>query len=315
MVNNVLIAGAGQLGSRYLQGLSSYVSPIKIWVFDIAPSALERAQQRWEECGGAAHPVVYISDIADIPDKIEFVFATSNSDVRQDIVRNIVRVSSVRFWILEKVLARRVSDLYYLLKLTSESSGVWVNTPMYLWSLYKNIRDYYPLGTPLHARFSNINGLACNAIHYIDFVSRWNQGRIVSLNTSGLNNKWVSSKRSGFFEVEGEIVVRFSDGSTLLLSGGTKPEAYSVEFEINVDIWKVDEVNGVAKNNTGSVITGSILRQSELIAPLLGNIASSGCCDLPTLEMSVTQHEPLLNALLAHWNANMEEQLDYVPIT
>jgi hypothetical protein len=315
MVNNVLIAGAGQLGSRYLQGLSCYVSPIKIWVFDIAPSALERAQHRWEECGGSAHSVVYVSDIADIPDKLDFVFVTSNSDVRQDIVRKIVQVSSVRFWILEKVLARRVSELYNLLNLTSESAGVWVNTPMYLWPLYKNIRDYYPLGTLLHARFSNINGLACNAIHYIDFVSRWNQGRIVSLDTSGLNNKWVSSKRAGFFEVEGQIAVGFSDGSTLLLSGSTKPEAYSVEFEIDGDIWTVDDVNGVAKNNTGRVITGSILRQSELIAPLLGNIVSSGCCGLPTLELSVIQHEPLLNALLTHWNVNMEEKLDYVPIT
>lgn len=315
MASNVLIAGAGQLGSRYLQGLSRYMKPLNIWVYDISPDSLERARQRWDECKGQPHPVIYIKDMADIPAKIDMVFVTTNSDVRTEIVKNIAQIASVRYWILEKVLARRISDLYDLVDATSGSAGVWVNTPMYLWPLYRALRDNSPVGKPVHARFSGMYGLACNAIHYIDYVSRWNQGRITAVETSALNGSWVPSKRTGFFESEGEIAINFSDGSTLFISGSTKTENYRVEIRIDDDIWQVDEEKGLAQTGDGKILSGSILRQSELIAPLLDEIFTSGSCDLPTLELSVAQHEPLLKSLMAHWNANMPEKLDYVPIT
>ena len=37
---NVLIAGAGQLGSRYLQGLSYLSVKLNIWVYDISTTSL-----------------------------------------------------------------------------------------------------------------------------------------------------------------------------------------------------------------------------------------------------------------------------------
>ena len=315
MTSNVLIAGAGQLGSRYLQGLSRYIKPLNIWVYDISSDSLERARQRWEECERQPHPVVYIKDLADIPAKIDMVFVTTNSDVRLAIVQNIAQIASVRYWILEKVLARRISDLYDLAGATSGSAGVWVNTPMYLWPLYRALREHYPAERPVHARFTGMYGLACNAIHYIDYVSRWNHAHVTKVETSALDGSWAPSKRAGFCEAEGEMAVNFSDGSTLVISGSTKPESYRVEICIDDDIWQVDEEKGVAQASGGQIITGNILRQSELIAPLLDEIFTSGSCDLPTLELSVAQHEPLLKSLMAHWNANMPEKLDYVPIT
>ena len=42
MSNNLLIAGAGQLGSRYLQGLALFDKPLNIWVYDISEASLER---------------------------------------------------------------------------------------------------------------------------------------------------------------------------------------------------------------------------------------------------------------------------------
>jgi len=315
MASNVLIAGAGQLGSRYLQGLSRYMKPLNIWVYDISPDSLERARQRWDECGGQLHPVVYIKDLVDIPPKIDMVFVTTNSDVRPAIVKNIARIASVRYWILEKVLARRISDLYDLVDATFGSTGVWVNTPRYLWPLYRALRDNYPVGKPIHACFSGMYGLACNSIHYIDYVSRWNQGTVTAVETSALNGGWVPSKRTGFFEVEGEILVNFSDGSTLFISGSTTPECYRVEIRIDDDVWRVDEEKGLAQTSDGKIIGGSVLRQSELIGPLLDVIFTTGSCNLPTLELSVAQHEPLLKSLMAHWNKYMPEKLDYVPIT
>ncbi len=47
--HTVLISGAGQLGSRYLQGLAKCRLPLRIVVQDNSRDSLERAQLRWNE--------------------------------------------------------------------------------------------------------------------------------------------------------------------------------------------------------------------------------------------------------------------------
>ena len=45
----ILIAGAGQLGSRYLQGLANCQNNLNIFVLDISEQSLQIAKQRWEQ--------------------------------------------------------------------------------------------------------------------------------------------------------------------------------------------------------------------------------------------------------------------------
>ena len=49
MSATILIAGAGQLGSRYLQGLANCQNTLDIYVQDISKQSLQIAKQRWEE--------------------------------------------------------------------------------------------------------------------------------------------------------------------------------------------------------------------------------------------------------------------------
>ncbi len=44
MTCNILITGAGQLGSRYLQGLSLCQRSLGIWVYDISDDSLNRTK-------------------------------------------------------------------------------------------------------------------------------------------------------------------------------------------------------------------------------------------------------------------------------
>ena len=67
MKRKLLLAGAGQLGSRYLQGMAKYEHPLQIWVCDPSVASLERAAERWTEMGAAceAHELHWISDISE----------------------------------------------------------------------------------------------------------------------------------------------------------------------------------------------------------------------------------------------------------
>ncbi len=312
----VLIAGAGQLGSRYLQGLSKLSESTDIWVFDLSAESLARAEQRWNEMPQLAdHFVNYTNDLSTLPKVIDLAIVATTADVRTMLIKNIMKHTNIRNWVLEKVLAQNVAQILELEKMLGRKNASWVNTPMHMWPLYRNLRQTYQRGMPIDAIFEGFRGLACNAIHYIDFVSRWNHANILRVDVSGLKSEWYPAKRNGFYEVDGEILINFSDGSKLKIISEIENLSYKVTLRIGQDEWNVSEVEGKARATDGRSVEGTIEFQSQLTAPMATAIFSGESCGLPTLEQSAHQHTMLLSALLEHWNTHMPEKVDRLPIT
>ena len=314
---SILIVGAGQLGSRYLQGLSKVSMPLDIIVSDVSPESLARAEVRWQEVDGhnTFHQVRYLVGLSEVPDEIDVAIIATSSDVRAAVVLKLSEISVVKYWVLEKVLAQSENELIAIQAAICNDSSVWVNTPMYMWTLYSNIRNNYVDKYIIEASFEGFAGLACNAIHYIDFVSRWNKSIPISINTNGLQNHWYPAKRNNFFEVYGELLIDFNDGSKLKLSSNPDDINYIVNLKINHDEWRVFESEGIAYSADGKIIDGKCDYQSQLSAPLVESIIQSGYCDLPTISESIVQHKILLVSLLEHWNQCMPNKLDRLPIT
>lgn len=315
MKRKVLIAGAGQLGSRYLQGLSKLVDPLEIHVFDPLPESLVRAEQRWNEMQPAAsHDVHYLTSLSSLPGTMDLAIVATTADVRGALVAQIARHADIAYWVLEKVLTQSVDEIADLQK-TLDGKLAWVNTPMHLWPLYYKLREAYQVGTPIEAIFEGFRGLACNAIHYIDFVSRWNGAPVTGMDVSGLGREWYGAKRHGFYEVDGEIKVQFADGSKLQLASDRNNLGYKVRLRIAGDDWQVSESEGVARAVDGRTVQGGVAFQSQLTAPMAESIFAARPCGLPTLEESAQQHIFFLNALLEHWNRHMPNKVERLPIT
>ena len=304
------------MGSRYLQGLSKLKESTDIWVFDLSAESLARAEQRWNEMPQlAAHSVNYINDLSTLPKVIDIAIVATTADVRTMLIKNIMKHTNICNWVLEKVLAQNVAQILELEKMLGNNNASWVNTPMHIWPLYRNLRQTYQRGMPIDAIFEGFRGLACNAIHYIDFVSRWNHANIINVDVSGLKSEWYPSKRNGFYEVDGEILMNFADGSKLKMISNVEKLGYKVTLRIGQDEWNVSEVEGKARATDGRSVEGTIEFQSQLAAPMATAIFSGEPCGLPTLEQSAHQHTMLLSALLEHWNTHMPEKLDRLPIT
>jgi len=315
MRNSVLIAGAGQLGSRYLQGLSKLTKPTDIFVYDVSPQSLLICEQRWNEMKPAAiHEVRYVSSLEDLPSTIDLVIVASTADVRTELVKKIQKQAEVNYWVLEKVLAQSVNEISELLNLLKDSLS-WVNTPMYLWPLYFKLRELYTTEAPIEANFEGFNGLTCNAIHYVDFVARWNGARLTDLDISGLQTEWYPAKRNGFYEIDGEIRARFSDGSILRLYSDRNNLGYKATLKLDGEEWNVNESEGLARSSNNRVVLGGIEFQSQMTAPLAQAIFSGAPCGLPTLAESAQQHTLFVGNLLKHWNRNMPNKADRLPIT
>lgn len=189
---------------------------------------------------------------------------------------------------------------------------------MYLWPLYKSIRKQDKTSGAINAKFIGFKGLACNAIHYIDLVSRWNNSSISDINLSNLSSNWYKSKRSGFYEIDGEILITFSDSSTLLLLSDEthRLKGYTASIETSDQtLWDINESIGLAKSSSGNILMGAIPFQSEITAPLIQSIVFERDCELPSLSESVKQHKPFLGALLEHWNLSHGTFSNVLPIT
>ncbi len=316
MVSNVILVGAGRIGSRYLQGLVGLSGSTCISVYDPSPAALDTARRLWNEAGGerAIHELRLTQSLDDLPDSSDAAIVAVTADRRPEVVRRLAERVNVRYWVLEKILAQSVEEIDRLEKEIRSARGAWVNTPMHLWSLYRDLKQKCGPG-PVKARYQDVRGLACNAVHYIDLVARWNGESVSGLDTAALESRWYPAERSGFYDVYGELKVSFSGGSELVVTSREHDRKFSVSMEAGGEIWAVEEQTGKATSTAGNTAEGRCEFQSQLTAPLLESIWKTGSCGLPSFRESADQHRAYLAGMIAHWNQGMPPFTGGLPIT
>ena len=317
-LNSVLLVGAGQLGLRYLQGLASVSSPLKIFVVDPSSESLDRSR----ECLNMIdhefiHDVHFSTKLSEAPNQFNLVIVATPSHCRSDLVGLISRNCDVESWLLEKLLAQNSRQVDLIENMLMGHSQAWVNTPRRLMAWHKLIKDQILSSgnAVMQVRLTGGQwGLACNAIHFIDLVRWWTGSQVQNVDCQGLRN-WKPSKRLGFMEVFGTLNVNYENGSRLQLLCDQTNSSPQFEIETVEGTWSISEAEGKAISPSGHKIPGEVTFQSALTAPLVNNILTYGQCDLPSLVDSAAQHRPLLDALLQHWNESQNVQDLVVPIT
>ncbi len=314
----VVIVGAGQLGSRYLQGLAGLAMPSAITVIDQSIESLARARKRWAEVEGPAtsHSVHWSTDLDDVGTSIDLAIVATPADLRADVVAALASARGVRYWVLEKVLAQKSADIDSLKISTDSAEGVWVNTPRRMIRWHQSLRQAVSARVPLQVlKGSGPWGLACNSIHFIDLVAWWSGERLVAVDTSEIDSHWLPSKRPGYFEVTGVLKARFSGGSTLHLEAREGGVDRGLTVATRDGMWRIDETTGIATDPQGANLEGTLEFQSALTPRLVASILDIGRCDLPTLDESAQMHRVFLDAMLAHWNRSHDRNDTRVPIT
>jgi predicted dehydrogenase len=317
-MDRILLIGAGQLGSRYMQGLVALEAPLTITVVDPSEASLAVARELVAQVQPAAsHEVQFSTSLEAAQQQLDLALVVTPAHCRAQVVNEIAGRHQVKAWILEKVLAQSGELLDLIEQTLAGHSQVWVNTPRRLMGWHQSIRaQLLPNGpAPLLVRVvGGAWGLACNAIHFIDLVAWWTQAQVQSVSANGLDG-WADSKRAGFQEVFGRLLVHYGDGSLLELSCLPDAQPTVITVETPQGSWHLEEAAGVAIGPAGQQLEGQLSFQSALTAPLVAQILQDGHCVLPTLAESVAQHRPLLQALLEHWNCSQGRHDCSVPIT
>lgn len=317
-VATILIAGAGRIGSRYLQGLVKCRMPLRIYVQNIHEKSLGRAEQCWNEVLGMEthHNVSLHTTFESLPRQLDIAIVATTSDIRPKTVGEIANHTAVRFWVLEKVLAQSESGLDEIMSRIGNSSNAWVNTPRRMIPWHKQIKLQLGLGCPITLKVEGgLWGITSNAIHFLDLIAWWTGETLQYVDTNHLNPHWFKGKRQGNWEVSGTLESWFSGGSHVLLTSRENRDLASLEVSDGFLLWLIKEAEGLARRSDGIEISGRMHNQSEMSASLVESILESGCCDLTTLEESVALHRIFISSMLECWKRVGNYTATFVPIT
>lgn len=325
-MKKIALIGAGQLGSRHLQGLAKSDLEISIEVVEPFEASRNTAKQRFEEIpvNQQIKNISFLENILQLSDNLDLVIVATNSDVRYKVVKELLENKKVRNLVLEKVLFQKIDEYKYVEELlTKTNTKCWVNHPRRMFPFYKNLKNQL-----LNSKNINFSvsggawGIGCNGLHFLDCFSYLSNATNVDLNSILLNKELYETKRKGFNEFNGMINGTLSDNCTFSINCFAE-EISPVQFNITSDKLNIliDELNGwyriSRKENSWKPEIKEekiIYFQSELTNILLNDIFNHNCI-LPSYNEAMKLHIEYLNLLISHLNSFSDIKYDFCPIT
>lgn len=310
--NRILLVGSGQLGTRYLQGILSGSVLFSIDVLEPSDLSFEKSMGVISSrCDLNSVDIRRVSLDGLLEHYTVCIVATVAAS-RSDVIENIAACTKIKNWVIEKVLAQSEQQLAQIVAAVESSDNAWVNTPRRRTSIYRKLKSLLDTGVPItfHANFPGM-GLGCNSIHFIDVVS-WLVGSDVDNVTIKGTEGWIPSKRQGYSEFDGQMMVAFADGSELHINS-------SSHMPISVTVIQgereliIDENKGIKEENR--LYPGRVEYQSEMSFSLVEEILKGEMGDgLPTIQQSVQQHTKLFAAIRGCKTLQINSDLG-IPIT
>jgi len=321
----IALIGAGQLGSRHLQGLAKSSIDISIEVVEPYAKSREVAKQRYEEI--EKNPKIgyidFFESIDELSDTLDVVIIATNADIRFKIIKELLFKKEVKNLILEKVLFQIIEEYCEVQKLLEEKSvQCWVNHPRRMFPFYQSLKKEIKSAKQISYMVQGgAWGLGCNGLHFIDHLSFLSDSNQLYIDNDFLHPHIYEAKRANFVEFNGLLKGAIGNHIFALYSN---EEYIPGIITITTDKLAVmiDEANGYAriarKDNDWKwevTIQKIVYFQSELTHVATEQILLTKKCDLPSYEEAMQLHLPFVKALLSHMEKVDGKTYSLCPIT
>lgn len=320
---NIAIIGAGQLGSRHLQGIKTADLSLNIEVVDSNIQALKIAEDRYNEIEGNQYnkKVSFLSSIEELNDKLDLVIIATSSAPRLSITAELIEKKHVDNLIFEKVLFQNVESFIIVENLLRSSNiQAWVNCPRRIYKYYNEIKRELTNSDKVIFTVSGGDwGLACNSIHFIDILSYLTNQTSYNLLTVGLNKKIYPSKRLGYVEFCGILSGTTGRGDIINLISQENSSITPLIVIASQNIkFVIDETNGFMtsfKDNRCVKTKINVPYQSQLTGRMIEDILLYKNLNITKYEESMNLHLPFISTLLDYYNSITGENSKNCPIT
>lgn len=295
---NILLVGAGQLGSRHLQGLKAAGVDANITVVDPSAESLKVSKERCDAVTSTFKKEVSYTQELPASGDFDLCIMATNSKGRFDLLKNLAGRYNVKNYVVEKILFSSEREYLEAEKAFDKIAGnTFVNCCMRQMGIYAEIKKTVN-GEVFDMTVSGSKfGLVTNFIHYLDYAYHLSGKQSFTVDFGLTSKNLAQSKRAGYFECNGIIGVNFENGSRLTVScfeTGALPVTISVSTPSVRYV--VDEFNKVAYVQTeqngwrmeSQAIT--IPFQSQLTADTVMKIHEKSQLPLTPLKESVEIH-------------------------
>lgn len=320
-MHNILIIGAGQLGSRHLQGVLLSKNELNITVVDPSQTSLDIAQER-AGCVELGHVNSVVDYITEIPKNmsIDICIIATAAQIRAVVSKQLLAENKVKHIIFEKVLFQKLAEYTEVSQLLSDSSTVgWVNCPRRLFPTYTALNKLLDVSQPIHMTVKGHSwGMACNSVHFLDTFAFLVNNSSLELVESKLDPLLIESKRVGFYETTGLLSFIAGNNSLTIESGCSQVPELVVSLENGDASYIVNEAAGTWTRKSGEAEEQHIhtpLFQSQLTGGIIDELIISNACGLTPFTQSCELHIPFITALLTHMSGVFKKELDACPIT
>ena len=320
-----LIIGAGQLGSRHLQGLLRLELAQKIYVLDPSTDSLKISEERAKEITHN-HKIIFTTSWNDVPKELDFVVVATGANVRSKVVQQLLENHKVIQLVLEKILFQDLVSYETIGALLAKTqTTTWVNHPRRMVEHYQEIRNSI-LASKESAVFQVVGsnwGLACSALHFIDLCAFLTNSKVKTNNMDLIDPIVHESKRDKCIEFTGTISGTMENGSNFIISSiDGEIGDITITVSTNSDRWiiqegKAQKIIRMSKNNGFNPEIFSYVTefQSFLTTRIAKDIFEIGKCNLPSYKEASESHIPFIEVALKKYTELSGISTKTCPIT
>lgn len=312
MIYNIIILGSGNLGSRYLEGMLMSKLNLNIYVIDQSKEALMNSMKLVENINHS-HNVKYITNKEKINIlDIDLLINSTSANNRYHLLSSYNSFFKINNFILEKVLSNNSNDLINIEKMNLSNS--WVNTFLRTLPIFQDLKN------KLNYKKLNFNvsgggwGLCCNSIHYIDLVSWLIDSKVKEISTKKLTSTWFNSKRTGYKEINGVLIIKYENGASLNIECDDSDRNLTICLKEKNLIFNYDIISGSYGFNSKKGLK-KIPFQSSMTCDVINQILLKDMCKLTPLNESLNQHKVYIKSMIKHWNLSNQFNHVELPIT
>lgn len=304
----IALIGAGNIGSRHLQGLTLARLPLDIQVVERNSAASALSKDRFMDAV-AANNARHITcewhqEIADLPRELDVAIVATGAAQRRNVIEALLAHARVRFLVLEKFLFQSRDDYARISELL-EAKGVVasVNTPRRCWPSYQELLGRIPGDVPvsLKVEIAPPNGLATNAIHMVDLLGFLTRDRFgFEFKGDDLFFAQKGSRHSGTVEFDGLLKGHSARGDAFSMKAPARSDHAPIVIEAGNLVYHIDEANQKMTVTKGTRVLETvrfpIVYQSQLSGSFVEQLLLEGCCSLPDYAVSTLYHLACIDA-------------------
>lgn len=320
-----LIIGAGQLGSRHLQGLLKIKEQQIIFVLDPSEGSLKVANDRSLEIKHQTQ-LIFTQNWDDLPMIFDLVIVATGANVRANVVKKLLDNHQVKNLILEKILFQDLISYKNIEKIIKQTkTPTWVNHPRRMAPHFQKIKETITISNE-EVVFQLVGsnwGLACSALHFIDLFAFLANDKIQNINMDWIDKKVHESKRANCIEFTGSVLGSFEKGNKFIISSlDGEIGDITIIISTNSNRWIIQEgkaqkiIHLSKQNSFNQEITTFVTEmQSSITTTIVNHIFESGNCNLPTFEQACESHIPFIKEALSKYIEITAIETSICPIT